>query len=59
MRDLVTTLLDVLGLLLIAAGLAAALAPWIGWAALAAAGVVVLAGSQLAALAGRGRRRQS
>ncbi|MGI5288038.1 hypothetical protein ACQEVF_32500 [Nonomuraea polychroma] len=49
MREVVTTLLDVLGLLLVAAGVAAALAPLIGWACLGPAGVVVLAGSWLAA----------
>lgn len=49
MRELVTTLLDVLGLLLVAAGAAAALLPLVGWAGLAAAGVVVLAGSWWAA----------
>lgn len=44
----VTTLLDVLGLLLIAAGAAAALWVLIGPAALALAGVVVILGSALA-----------
>ncbi|MEV7908235.1 hypothetical protein [Streptomyces anulatus] len=44
-RELVTTLLDVLGLLLVAAGAGAALLPLIGWGALAVSGVVVLAGS--------------
>jgi formate hydrogenlyase subunit 3/multisubunit Na+/H+ antiporter MnhD subunit len=47
-RDLVTTLLDVLGLLLLALGVGAALFPLIGWAAAAASGVVVLVGAQLA-----------
>ncbi|MFJ3170629.1 hypothetical protein ACIPJK_07565 [Streptomyces roseus] len=45
MRSVVTTLLDTLGLLLIAAGVAWGLAPWIGGFAAAVAGVVVLAGS--------------
>lgn len=45
MRELVTTLLDVLGLLLIAAGVVALLLPVMGWGALVAAGVVVLAGA--------------
>lgn len=45
LREVVTTLLDVLGLLLVAAGLAAAVQPWIGWACLLVAGAVVLAGS--------------
>jgi len=47
-RDIATTLLDVLGLLLIAAGATSAVALLIGWGpALAAGGVVVLAGSLL------------
>ena len=46
---LATTLLDVLGLLLLAFGAAAALFPVAGWAAAGVAGVVVLAGSWLAA----------
>lgn len=46
MREVVTTLLDVLGLLLVAAGLAAAVALLIGpGPSLVAAGVVVLVGS--------------
>lgn len=45
---LLTDLLDVLGLLLVAAGVAAAVFPVIGWASLIAAGVIVLGGSQLA-----------
>ncbi len=53
MRELVTTLLDVLGLLLVAAGAGLAAAVWIGWAGLAVSGVVVLAGSALAARIGR------
>lgn len=48
MRDVLTTALDALALLLIAAGVAAFVSQWIGWAALAVAGVVVLAGSMLA-----------
>jgi hypothetical protein len=47
-RDLVTNLLDVLGLLLLAAGVGALAYRSIGWAALAVAGVVVLAGSAFA-----------
>lgn len=48
MRDIVTTLLDVLGLLLLAAGAVGAAALVIGWVpALAAGGVVVLSGSLL------------
>lgn len=49
MRELATTLLDAIGLLLIAAGLGFAAGRWIGYAALAVSGVVVLAGSLLAA----------
>lgn len=49
MRELVTTLLDVLGLLLLAAGAAAGLYPLIGWTALTASGLVVITGSALAA----------
>jgi hypothetical protein len=45
---LVTTLLDALGLLLLAAGTTGGLWPLIGAAALAPAGAVVLAGSWLA-----------
>lgn len=45
MRELVTTLLDVLGLLLVAAGACALAFPYLEWAALLVAGVVVLAGS--------------
>lgn len=45
LHDLLTSLLDALGLLLVAAGACAALFPLIGWASLAGAGVVVLAGS--------------
>ena len=44
MREVVTTLLDAVGLLLLAAGAAAAVWPWIGYAALAVAGVVVIVG---------------
>lgn len=48
MRDVLTTFLDTLGLLLVAAGIAAALYQWIGWASLAPAGMLVLGGSALA-----------
>lgn len=48
-REVVTTALDVVGLLLLAAGVGAALFPWAGWACAAASGLVVLAGSQLSA----------
>ena len=49
MHERVTTALDALGLLLVAAGAGAWLFVWIGWAALAVSGVVVLVGSALAA----------
>jgi len=45
MREVLTTALDALGLLLVAAGVGALVYQWIGWAALAAAGIVVLTGS--------------
>lgn len=49
MREHLTTALDALGLLLIAAGLSALVYPWIGWACLAVAGVIILGGSLFAA----------
>ena len=49
MREHLTTALDAIGLLLIAAGLAALAYRWIGWACLAVAGVIILGGSLLAA----------
>lgn len=45
MREVLTTALDALGLLLLAAGAAALTYQWIGWASLGTAGVVVLVGS--------------
>lgn len=45
----ITDVLDILALLLFATGVAAAVAPWLGWAALAPAGLVVLGGSQVIA----------
>ena len=45
MRTVVTTALDAVGLLLVAAGTAAAVHPLIGWAGLGVAGGVVLTGS--------------
>lgn len=53
MREVVTTLLDVLGLLLVAAGAGAGLYPVIGWAGLAVGGGVVLTGSWWASRPGR------
>lgn len=56
MQALATTVLDLLGILLLAAGFAAAVFPFIGWAALAVAGIVLLVGSWLAdRLRSRGR----
>lgn len=49
MRELITTLLDVLGLLLVAAGLGFAMSPMLGWSALGVSGAVVLTGSWVAA----------
>lgn len=53
MRDLVTLLLDALGLLLFAAGLTAAVYPLIGWSGLILAGVVIVGGVRLAEYVGR------
>jgi hypothetical protein len=47
-RDLLTTLLDAIGLLAVAAGVGAGAARWVGWFGLAVAGVIVLGGSLLA-----------
>lgn len=55
-HELVTDLLDVVGLLAVAVGLAAAAAVVIGWAAVAVGGVVVLAGSAFASWRVRPRR---
>ena len=53
MHERVTTALDVLGLLLVAAGIGAWVSVWIGWAALSVSGVLVLAGSGFAAWSAR------
>jgi hypothetical protein len=53
-RDVVTTLLEVIGLLCIAAGIGAAFALLIGWPAMALAGVVVITGSALITWSNRG-----
>lgn len=53
MRELVTTLLDTVGLLLVAAGIAAGLWPLVGGWGLCPAGAVILGGSLLAS---RGER---
>lgn len=52
----VTTALDVLGLLLVAAGGGVLAGRWLGWAGLLVTGLVVLAGSQLAARASAPRK---
>jgi hypothetical protein len=51
-RERMTTALDAAGLLLVAGGAGAGVYRWLGWAALAVSGVVVLAGSWIAAGAG-------
>ncbi|XUL91005.1 hypothetical protein ACQ86D_33885 [Streptomyces galilaeus] len=56
MRERITTALDTAGLLLVAAGTGAGAFRWLGWAALAISGAVVLAGSWLAAGAGGPKR---
>lgn len=56
MRAILTTLLDALALLLIAAGLAALTYQWIGLSCLAVAGVTILFGSALAARPARPKR---
>ncbi len=48
-HDVMTTFLDALGLLLVAAGCGLAVAGLYRWAAVGVSGVVVLAGSSLAA----------
>ncbi|MEV7264699.1 hypothetical protein AB0N38_14215 [Micromonospora aurantiaca] len=53
MPIVVTTMLDVLGLLLVAAGVGAGLLPVVGWWCLVPAGGVVIAGSIFGALRDR------
>ncbi|MFF0295558.1 hypothetical protein ACFYST_06105 [Kitasatospora sp. NPDC004614] len=53
MREIATTVLDVLGLLLLALGAGAALFGLIGWSAAAVSGGVILAGSWVAARPGQ------
>ena len=55
MRERMTTALDTVGLLLVAAGAGAGAYRWLEWAALAVSGAVVLGGSLLAA--GVGQRK--
>lgn len=52
MRERVTTLLDALGLLLVAGGAGGGMYPLIGWAAPAVSGAIVLGGSWWAARSG-------
>lgn len=59
MRERITTGLDTAGLLLVAAGAGAGAFRWLGWAALAVSGLVVLAGSWLAAGAGGPKRSRT
>lgn len=53
MRERMTTALDAVGLLLVAGGAGAGAYRWLGWAAIAVSGAVVLAGSWLASGPGR------
>jgi hypothetical protein len=53
-REQLTSWLDVLGLLLLAAGAGAGAGRYIGWAGLAVSGAVVLVGSVVAARRGGG-----
>lgn len=53
MREILTSVLDALGLLLLAAGAAAAVYPRVGLGCLAVAGGVVLGGSAVAQWQGR------
>jgi hypothetical protein len=50
MRDLITDVLDAVGLLAVAAGIGAGAARWIGWFGLAVSGGVVLVGSVAASM---------
>jgi len=52
-RERMTTVLDTVGLLLVAAGAGAGAYRWLGWGSIAVSGAVVLAGSWLAAGGGR------
>lgn len=54
-REHMTSWLDALGLLLVAAGAGAGAGEFIGWAGLAVSGAVVLGGSLLAARMGGGK----
>ncbi|MGW3110549.1 hypothetical protein [Streptomyces sp. NPDC001091] len=54
MHERTTTVLDAAGLLLLAGGAGAGAYRWLGWAALAVSGLVVLAGSWLAGRTAKG-----
>ncbi|MFD6024550.1 hypothetical protein [Streptomyces griseoluteus] len=54
MHERTTTALDAAGLLLLAGGAGAGAYRWLGWAALAVSGLVVLAGSWLAGRSAKG-----
>jgi len=56
-RELMTTLLDFLGVLLVAAGVGAAFWLVMGWSALAIVGLVILAASWGITLLDESRRR--
>jgi hypothetical protein len=56
LRERITDLLDVLGLLAVAAGVGGGLWPRIGWWALVVAGALLLVGVQVAEMVGRPRR---
>lgn len=54
-REMITTLLDFMALLLVAVGAAAALWPVVGWASTAAAGAVLFGGARVIERFGGGR----
>ncbi|MFD4786588.1 hypothetical protein ACFWN1_05800 [Streptomyces sp. NPDC058459] len=56
MHERTTTVLDAAGLLLLAGGAGAGAYRWLGWAALAVSGLVVLSGSWLAGRSVKGGR---
>lgn len=58
MRDIITTGLDVLGLLLVAAGVVFFLWPYVGGGALAIAGGLIITASALADRPRRARKRK-
>ena len=55
MREALTSILDALGLLLVASGASAFTFRWLAWGCLLVGGVIVLAGSWLAGMAGEKR----